>query len=315
MDFATKRRAFRLDHRAILSSVPGPEVAVSVDASGRATAQVTMSDDYNKNARGLVTEFMLMAGEVAGKFCRANNVPVYYLTQDIKKQEHERSLAELAQMASIMSFASGGVGGAGTSSASGAAPRAHIEATNTKEIMRNIANYRALRPAVYTTAPTPNFAQGLPLYVNVTSPLRRYIDLVAHHQIKAALRTQLTPFNLRHLHDMGTPLQAKKTELAALSAASSRFWVLQCLQQLTLTQPYKRFKALVIDSKSIKTSHESTLLLLDFGIQTNITATRLFLKGETIWVRIDMINPFYDTLILKEVKTTPKKPRRLHLAK
>ena len=161
-----------------------------------------------------------------------------------------------------------------------------------------------------TTRPSENIAQGLPLYVNVTSPLRRYFDLVAHYQIKAVLRHKKAPFSLQELHRMGTPLQSKRTEITALANQSSRFWVLQCLQQIHLTDPYRKFKALVIDSSSIKHTNESTVLILDFGIQVNMTAKRLMLKGETIFVRTDLINPFYDTLIIKEVKTTPPKRRK-----
>lgn len=289
MDFATKRRAYRLDRRAILSYIPKPELKVTVDETGRAQASVKMSEDYNKNAQGLVTEFMLLAGEIAGKFCAANTLPAYYLTQDTRKQEYERSLVDLAQMASILSL-----------NPKSTAP----------EIIRNLNNWKSLRPAIVTTQPTENIAQGLPLYVNVTSPLRRYFDLVAHYQIKAALRRRKAPFTLQDLHLMGTPLQTKRTEVTALANHSSKFWVLQCLQQIHLTDPYRKFKALVIDSGDIKTTSESTVLLLDFGIQSNITAKRLLLKGETISVRVDMINPFYDTLILKEVRTTPAKRRK-----
>lgn len=306
MDFATKRRAYRLERRATLSWQPKPEVTLEVHANGKsvkdalltnlgASAHVAMSQDYNKNARGIVTEFMLLAGQVAGHFARANSIPVLYGAQETRKQDHERSLLDIAHHANILSV---------STTYGGSSP------STPAEIIKNINLRRSLRPPTLTTAPTTHVANGLPIFVSVTSPLRKYIDLIAHYQIKAALRQTSTPFKLRDLHDIGTPLQAKMTETNAVSAQASRFWVLHCLQQLTLADPFRKFKALVIDSKDIKNTHEATLLLLDFGLETNITAPQLMLKGQTIHVRVDMINPFYDTLILKEVKTVPAKRRK-----
>ena len=302
MDFATKRRAYRLERRATLSWMPKPEVRISVHSTDGASyisnlgasAHVSMSKDYNKNAQGVVTEMMLLAGQVAGHFARANSLPILYGTQDSRKQEHERSLLDLAQHANLIS--SSGPGGVSTSTP--------------QEITKNIALRRSLKPPTLSTLPSPNVAQGLPLYVSVTSPLRRYLDLTAHHQIKAALRVTKPPFSLKAMHEIGVPLLSRTTEVNSLMKQASRFWVLHCLQQLTLAEPYRKFKALVIDARDIKATQEATLLLLDFGLETNITAPQLLMRGQTIHVRVDMVNPFYDTLILKEVKTVPSKRRK-----
>ncbi len=44
---------------------------------------------------------------------------------------------------------------------------------------------RTLRPSSYTTVPAPHAGLGLEVYAQVTSPLRRYLDLVAHQQLRA----------------------------------------------------------------------------------------------------------------------------------
>jgi exoribonuclease-2 len=46
---------------------------------------------------------------------------------------------------------------------------------------------RRLRPSQQSTRPGPHAGLGLPAYIRVTSPLRRYLDLVAHQQVRAAL--------------------------------------------------------------------------------------------------------------------------------
>lgn len=302
MDFATKRRAYRLERRATLSWMPKPEVRIAIHSTDGssyisnlgASAHVSMTKDYNKNGQGVVTELMLLAGQVAGHFARANNIPMLYGTQDTRKQEFERSLLDLAHQANLVSSAETG----------------GVAASTPADIMKNINLRRSLKPPTLSTQPTPNVAQGLPLFVSVTSPLRRYLDLVAHYQIKAALRLKKPPFSLKALHDLGVPILARTTEVNSVAKHASRFWVLHCLQQLTVADPFRKFKALVIDSRDLKNGNEATLLLLDFGLETNITAPQLLMRGQTIHVRVDMVNPFYDTLILKEVKTIPPKRRK-----
>jgi exoribonuclease-2 len=47
---------------------------------------------------------------------------------------------------------------------------------------------RTLKPGHYQTAPAPHAGLGMEVYAQVTSPLRRYLDLVAHQQLRAYLR-------------------------------------------------------------------------------------------------------------------------------
>jgi exoribonuclease II len=49
------------------------------------------------------------------------------------------------------------------------------------------AGRRRMRPSQQSTRPGPHAGLGLPAYVRVTSPLRRYLDLVAHQQLRAWL--------------------------------------------------------------------------------------------------------------------------------
>lgn len=47
---------------------------------------------------------------------------------------------------------------------------------------------KALKRAQLKAVPAPHKGLGLPLYAQVTSPLRRYLDLVAHQQLRAWLK-------------------------------------------------------------------------------------------------------------------------------
>jgi exoribonuclease-2 len=66
-------------------------------------------------------------------------------------------------------------------------PRIH-----TIEPITGLADMYALRRALQrshmTTVPAPHAGLGMAVYSQVTSPLRRYLDLVAHQQLRAHLR-------------------------------------------------------------------------------------------------------------------------------
>jgi exoribonuclease-2 len=52
---------------------------------------------------------------------------------------------------------------------------------------------RCMRPRTLSVKPAPHWSLGLDGYTQVTSPLRRYTDLLAHQQIRAFLRGKNSP--------------------------------------------------------------------------------------------------------------------------
>lgn len=99
-------------------------------------------------SRTMVTEAMLMAGEAVARFARDRKLPFPYTTQEAADNP-ERAPSGLAAMHALR---------------------------------------RNLRPRQYSGQPGPHGGLGLELYSQVTSPLRRYLDLVAHQQLRAFLR-------------------------------------------------------------------------------------------------------------------------------
>jgi ribonuclease R len=66
---------------------------------------------------------------------------------------------------------------------------AALDSAESKPVRENIrsAILRALGPAVYGTSPTGHFSLGERAYLQATSPIRRYADLVVHRLIAAVL--------------------------------------------------------------------------------------------------------------------------------
>eukprot|EP01117_Protostelium_nocturnum_P006277 TRINITY_DN2265_c0_g2_i1.p1 TRINITY_DN2265_c0_g2~~TRINITY_DN2265_c0_g2_i1.p1 ORF type:complete len:969 (+),score=239.95 TRINITY_DN2265_c0_g2_i1:402-2909(+) len=70
------------------------------------------------------------------------------------------------------------------------------------ELIESIRKIHTMQPAYNSVEKLGHYSIGVPDYVRVTSPIRRYMDIVSHYQIKS------------HLFDIGTPF--KREELSPL---------------------------------------------------------------------------------------------------
>ncbi|MDR2510409.1 MAG: RNB domain-containing ribonuclease [Spirochaetaceae bacterium] len=110
--------------------------------------EITITPVKNLPSRALVRECMLLAGEAAASWALEKRIPFPYITQEMDTVKD----------------------GADFSLAGAYQLRRHM------------------RPRVLSCKPGLHSALGLDIYTQVTSPLRRYTDLLAHFQISAALR-------------------------------------------------------------------------------------------------------------------------------
>lgn len=111
-------------------------------------SQVQIRPLSRLRSRMLVAEAMLMAGEAVARFASEQNIAFPYATQEIVERP-ESAPSGLAAMYALR---------------------------------------RSLRPRQYSSQPGRHGGLGLEIYSQVTSPLRRYLDLVAHQQLRALLR-------------------------------------------------------------------------------------------------------------------------------
>ncbi len=142
-------------------------------------------------SRLLVAEAMLMAGEAAARFALEHELPFPFTTQDTVAEVSEREPSSLAAM---------------------------------RMLRRN------MRPRQYSSQPGPHGGLGLEVYAQVTSPLRRYLDLVAHQQLRAFLR------NSEWLDAQAIVARVGAAEMAAQGVRraerlSREHWTLAYLQQ------------------------------------------------------------------------------------
>ena len=100
-------------------------------------------------SRDLVTEAMLAAGVAAARYARMHDLPLPFTTQDPPGSDERPQPGDMAGMFALR---------------------------------------RTMRPSEYSSMPGAHASLGLDTYVQATSPLRRYLDLVVHQQLRAHLR-------------------------------------------------------------------------------------------------------------------------------
>jgi exoribonuclease-2 len=183
-------------------SITMPEVKIRVDGDGE--VHITPLPDLA--SRSLVTEAMLMAGSWAARWCLEKGIPIPFAVQKASGDEVEVAAADPP-----------------TAPAAPAAPAKN-------DFVAEFNKRRGMKRSRTTLECAPHSGLGLEAYSRVTSPLRRYPDLIASRQIRSAL--------------LGRPTESAESVLEGLAAYESRsgtlvqaerrsnlFWKLQWLSR------------------------------------------------------------------------------------
>lgn len=182
-----------------------PEVKIKATVEGAVTIRPLPS----LKSRELVREAMLMAGEATGRFAMTHELAIGYTVQEPPLED-----PSLPQ------------------DLTGAAP----------SVMW--AQRRLMQRSRQSTAPGRHAGLGLDVYVQVTSPLRRYMDLLAHQQLRAQL-SGTTPLTTA---EVTLRIGAADSIAGAVRAAerfSNQHWTLVYLQQ----HPGWQGEAIVVENK------------------------------------------------------------------
>jgi exoribonuclease-2 len=127
-----------------------PEAKVWLDDEG----MVQIRPLLPLSSRDLVREAMLMTGEAVARFAAAHEIPLPFSVQDAPEEDLQALPASLKGMA------------------------------------RMFATRRLLKRSQRQGTPAPHAGLGMDMYVQTTSPLRRYLDLVSHQQLRAFVTGQ-----------------------------------------------------------------------------------------------------------------------------
>ncbi|CAG8792625.1 9796_t:CDS:1, partial [Cetraspora pellucida] len=183
--------------------ISNPDPQAPIIHTGIPIIQVGLDKSMHSPARAMVAELMVMAGIVASKFCQERDIPILYRRQDPPNSpiiEEELKNIDLKN---------------------GALP-----ITSTVKVRPLMSTARL------TTNPGAHWAMGIHEgYSKVTSPLRRYCDIVAHWQMKAALLDDTLPFTKDELENMALHVRAREKDIGKTQMLSSKFWILNLINR------------------------------------------------------------------------------------
>ncbi|MFC2026338.1 ribonuclease catalytic domain-containing protein, partial [Chloroflexota bacterium] len=171
-----------------------PEVMVSVQ-----DGSVNIRPVQPLSSRTIVREAMILAGEAAAKFAIENQIPFPFATQEPPDID---SMADFFQDPSSSSI----------------------------DLAAQFAIRRVLKRSKVTSQPSVHAGVGLAAYSRTTSPLRRYLDLVVHQQIRAYLNERALVGEQELLERVGSS-EAITSSANQVMGLSRRHWILVYLIQ------------------------------------------------------------------------------------
>ncbi|WP_421654904.1 ribonuclease catalytic domain-containing protein [Leptothermofonsia sp. ETS-13] len=143
-------------------------------------------------ARQLVAEMMILAGEVAARYGQTHNLPLPFRYQPQPELPPEEELLLLP-----------------------AGP------------VRACAIRRCMPRSEMGITPARHASLGLDTYTQVTSPIRRYSDLLAHFQIKAHLRGETLPFSVEEMKELTMSISTTVQEATLVERQTNKYWGLE----------------------------------------------------------------------------------------
>lgn len=153
---------------------------------------------------------------------------------------------------------------------------------------------RLLRPTDSGLTPGPHAALGVDVYVQCSSPLRRYQDLACHRQLKAALRGEKPPFDREAMQRVAATTEAAERAARTIERGNREYWILRWLE----LQPSE----LVLDAVVTRPEERRTLIEIhDLVYHASIQPRPEHKPGRKVRVVVDAVEPRAARLVVREV--------------
>lgn len=257
--FERARQAARIRSGAVIMDRPEP--VIRLEGDGAQTLVHLDPGEACPDSQSAVAEMMILASAAVADWAAQQGLPLLHRTQDV------------------------------------ALPREYAGVWTRPEDMTRVM--RALAPSTLEVQARPHAALGLSRYAPVTSPLRRYPDLVNEAQIVHWLTHGVPRWEADALSDLLVTLNAALEAAGQVQRFRPRYWKLLFFRQ----QGDKVWWPGVITEEN---DMFATVSLPDQG---------LFLRGKrrqfderacpgtAVEVRIGRVNPLYNEIMILEART------------
>ena len=233
-----------------------PESVIKVNGD---EIKIHVIDD--STARLLVAEMMILAGEVAARYGQTHSLAIPYRHQPQPELPPEEELLAVP-----------------------AGPA------------RACAVRRCMPRSEMNLTPGRHSSLGLEAYTQVTSPIRRYTDLLTHFQIKAHLRDEPQPFSPEEMQDIVMCLGTAVREASSVERQTNRYWGLEYLRR----NPEEVWEALMLRWLR-EDSNLGLILLEELGLELAMRFGRSIEIGDRLEVKVTHCDPRSDAINFQEV--------------
>lgn len=232
-------------------SIHMPESSIKVE-----DGEITINVLDDSASRTLVAEMMILAGEVAGRYGEAHALPLPFRGQSQPELPPEEELLKL--------------------------PPGPV---------RDCAIRRCMPRSEVSITPVRHASLGLNTYTQVTSPIRRYADLLAHFQIKAHLRGDELPFSLEQTKELIQAVSNTAYEATLVERQTNRYWSLEYLRRHST----EIWQALML--RWLREHENLGLVLLeDLGLEMAMRFDRAVEPGDRFDVKVVFVDPRQDII-------------------
>jgi exoribonuclease II len=251
---AEKRKAWRYAQGAISINMPESTIKVKGD-------EISIDLLQDSRSRQLVAEMMIVAGEVAARYGKENNIPLPFRGQPQPELPPEEELILL--------------------------PAGFV---------RSCAMRRCMPKSEMSITPLRHAGLGLDTYTQATSPIRRYSDLLTHFQLKAHLRGEVLPFSAEQLKEVMMTVTSITQEVVMVERQTNRYWALEYLRR----NNDEIWEATVLMWLR-EDSGLALILIEDLGLQLPMFFKRDVNLGDEILIKVSISDPQKDVIQFQEI--------------
>ncbi len=254
---ALKLSAGRLGQGALI--IRRPELKIRVENEKVSVKTI----DSNAPSRTLVSEMMILANAMAARAAYTQDLPVIYRAQENNLEPDNEMVRQLSVSGSY-------------------------DPLLFDRIMRN------MRRSKLSLFPQPHGGLGLAAYIQLTSPIRRYADLVIQRQFAARIQGSPPPYEREELLEVLGSAEAAEREIRAIEQQSDRRWVLEYMAQ---ELSGRTLLGTVID----QVARGFTVEIDELFIRGLMSPNRVHKPGDRVKVVIDSIQSDQGRLKLREL--------------